>query len=991
MSGTLETIRVLHVDDDPGLAEMVATFLEREDDRIEVRTEHDAEAGLRALADAEVDCVVSDYDMPGLDGIDFLRAVRDDHPDLPFVLFTGKGSEEVASEAISAGVTDYLQKRGGTEQYALLANRIRNAADADRARKLLAERTRRLETLIENLPGMIYRCRNDPKWPMETVEGEVESLTGYAADELERNEVVWGEEVIHPDDRENAWSVVQEAIETDGTFEVTYRIHTRAGETKWLWERGRAVHDDDGGLEVLEGFITDITDRRERERRLERTTTRLEALFENSPDMIDVHDVEGTLLDANPRLCAETGYDESELVGTKVWELDHHLGPDEARDIWREMDVDDRVEIETEFERRDGSTFPVRVHLRRFDIDGEKRFLVSSRNVADRKRRERKLEELRERTRRLNYTRTVEETTRLATEAADEIIGASLTGVHLLNEDGTRLELSAFAEGVPELFDELPGYDRSTEPGTRAHLVWEAFRESESVHLNDVSASSRLTEETPAESVVLHPIGDHGVFVISSAEPNRFTETDVLLVEILANYLEAALDRVAREETLRTREKRLELLHDATRELIRAESRTEIADRVIDAVEDILGFSVAVVRLYESEENGLVPVASSEAVSDVVPEREVYTSDSGSLNWAAYEAGEVRVYDDIEAEGDALDQGTGLRSLMLLPMGEHGTLSIGELTPNAFDSTDEFLARILSTAAETALDERERERELRRSRDELKRQNERLEEFADVVSHDLRNPLTVAEGRLRLVEDECDSEHLADVARAHDRMNDLIGDLLTLAREGEELGELEIVDLADLIEGCWVHVERPPGARLRVDVDRTVRADRTRLQQLFENLLRNSVEHGSTGSRIPPESGDSVEHGRSRDGDAVSRDDENSSSEFSNHSTSSRPRADDSVEHGSTDSRAPVEPGDGVTITVGEIADGFYVEDDGVGIPRDAREDVFGPGYSTDEDGTGFGLSIVKRVVEAHGWEVRIADGTDGGARFEVTGVEFEE
>ena len=926
MSGTPEAIHVFHVDDEPGLAELVATFLEREDDRIEVRTEHDAEAALDTLEGAEVDCIVSDYDMPGRDGIEFLRAVREDYPELPFVLFTGKGSEEIASEAISAGVTDYLQKRGGTEQYTLLANRIRNAVDATRAHELLAERTRRLETLIENLPGMIYRCRNEPTWPIETVEGETESLTGYAAETLERNEVAWGEEVVHPDDRADTWNAVQEALETGGTFEVTYRIRTKDGRTKWIWERGRAVYDD-GELDALEGFITDVTDQKERERRLERTTTRLEALFENSPDMIDVHDVEGTILDANPRLCAETGYDESELVGMKVWELDRDLDPDGARETWEEMSVDDRVELEGEFERRDGSTFPVTVHLRRLDIDGRNRFLVSSRNVAERRRRERKLEELRERTQRLNYTRTVEETTRLATEAADDIIGASLTGVHLLSEDGTRLELSAFAEGVVELFDELPTYDRDAPPGSRAHLVWEAFHESEPIHLNEASSSSRLTEETPAESVVLYPIGDHGVFIISSPEPNAFTETDVLLVEILANYLEAALDRVAREETLRTRQHRLERLHDATRELIRADSRRAIADRVIEAAEEILGFSVAVVRLYDAEANGLVPVAASDAVSDVVPEREVFSPDSGSLNWAAYDAGEVRVYDDIEAETDAVDQGTGLRSLMLLPMGENGTLSIGETAPGAFDSTDEFLARILSTAAETALDERESERELRRSRDELKRQNERLEEFADVVSHDLRSPLTVAQGRLRLAEEECESEHLDAVARAHDRMGELIDDLLRLAREGEGVGELERTDLADLLDSCWSHVDRPPSARLRVDIGRTVRADRTRLQQLFENLIRNSVEHG----------------------------------------------------------------GEDVTVTVGELADGngFYLEDDGVGIPPESREDVFGAGYSTDEDGTGFGLSIVEQVVDAHGWAVRVVDGADGGARFEVTGVEF--
>ncbi|QCC48787.1 response regulator [Halobellus limi] len=109
--------------------------------------------------------------MPATDGIEFLEAVREDHPELPFILYTGKGSEEVASDAISAGVTDYLQKGTGSEQYELLANRIRNAVEAHESHRLLTERTRRLETLIDNLPGMVYRCRNAPAWPMETVEG----------------------------------------------------------------------------------------------------------------------------------------------------------------------------------------------------------------------------------------------------------------------------------------------------------------------------------------------------------------------------------------------------------------------------------------------------------------------------------------------------------------------------------------------------------------------------------------------------------------------------------------------------------------------------------------------------------------------------------------------------------------------------------------------------------------------------------------------------
>ncbi|MEF8786947.1 MAG: HAMP domain-containing sensor histidine kinase, partial [Haloarculaceae archaeon] len=98
-------------------------------------------------------------------------------------------------------------------------------------------------------------------------------------------------------------------------------------------------------------------------------------------------------------------------------------------------------------------------------------------------------------------------------------------------------------------------------------------------------------------------------------------------------------------------------------------------------------------------------------------------------------------------------------------------------------------------------------------------------------------------------------------------------------------------------------------------------------------------------------------------------------------STGNRTQSDDSIKHREQD----------VTVTVGELDDGFYIADDGVGIPADQREAVFGRGYSTGEDGTGFGLYIVERVVETHGWEITITESVDGGARFEITDVEFVE
>jgi nitrogen fixation/metabolism regulation signal transduction histidine kinase len=140
--------------------------------------------------------------------------------------------------------------------------------------------------------------------------------------------------------------------------------------------------------------------------------------------------------------------------------------------------------------------------------------------------------------------------------------------------------------------------------------------------------------------------------------------------------------------------------------------------------------------------------------------------------------------------------------------------------------------------------------------------------------------------------------------------------------------------------------------------------------------MRNAVEHGSTSPRAnTPE--DAVEHG----------------------STSPRANApEDAVEHGSTSPRAnapedAVEHGstsDGATVAVGAVDGGFYVEDDGPGIPKSERDTVFEAGHTTSEDGTGFGLSIVERVVEAHDWSIRVGESAVGGARFEITGVEFE-
>lgn len=140
-------IHVLHVDDNPEVTDRIATYLEREDNRLVVETATCADEGLQLLADRQIDCIVSDYKMPGMNGIEFLKAVTEHQCNLPFILYTGKGSEEVASEAISAGVTDYIEKKSDTDDYALLLNRVIDSVTNQRRE----QRIEFLETLETEL------------------------------------------------------------------------------------------------------------------------------------------------------------------------------------------------------------------------------------------------------------------------------------------------------------------------------------------------------------------------------------------------------------------------------------------------------------------------------------------------------------------------------------------------------------------------------------------------------------------------------------------------------------------------------------------------------------------------------------------------------------------------------------------------------------------------------------------------------------------------
>jgi PAS domain S-box-containing protein len=368
-----------------------------------------------------------------------------------------------------------------------------------------------------------------------------------------------------------------------------------------------------------------------------------------------------------------------------------------------------------------------------------------------------------------------------------------------------------------------------------------------------------------------------------------------------------------------TEQKRMEQclrqLQETAQELSVSPSIAEIGEIATGAAAEVLGLELTGLWRYDERENALVPLSVTREGADLIPDPPKFTPGS-SLAWEVFETGEAQFYDELRDVEGRYNPESAIRSEILVPLGEYGVLITGSPSPQQFSETDLDLFRILGATVEAAMVRANREEELRL-------QNERLDEFADVVAHDLRNPLSVAKGFLDMAEETGDPEQFETVRSALDRIGQLIDDLLTLAQGEATVENREPIDLGDAAEGAWELVDTD-GASLSVDDPPRVSGDPSRVRQLLENLFRNSVEHGGTGEAT-------------------------------------------------------------VTVTVGAIGDGhgFYVEDDGVGIPTDRQGSVLNHGVTFSDEGTGFGLSIVADIARAHGWSVTVTDADSGGARFE--------
>jgi len=643
-------------------------------------------------------------------------------------------------------------------------------------------------------------------------------------------------------------------------------------------------------------------------------------VFEKSDAAMVIRDLEtGEVLDVNQQYCDLIGYPYDAAIELSLADITADLPGYTAKKAHEMIDTavaEGSHQFEWPEQTQAGAVRWVNVSLSVVELEGQERILVTVRDIHDRKQREQRLEALHATICTAVSATTPEEVCEHAIGAVRDLLGIDANAVHLYDSGENALKPVAVTDTARELVGELPTFT----PGNS--IAWRVYETGTPTIVDDVRGDPDVyNDATPIQSELHLPLGKHGILIGGSTSRNAFDPADRSFGEILANSIKTVLTNAVREE-------RIQQLQARTQEVMRAKTKEEIATVAVEAAEEVLSLPLNGVHLLAEDGDTLRPAAVSETVATQFDRPPTYdrSTEEGIADktvWDVFETGQMLAISNPD-ECQLFSEYDGpARSGIIYPLGDHGVFITSSLHDDGFDETDQALGKVLAATLLAALDRAEREARIRERERQLEREVDRLDQVARIISHDLRNPLNIADGYLTQVQEDHESEQLSEIEHALDRAIEITNNVLTLTRDGGAVERTQILSLATVADNCWRNVVTDV-ATITIEEDLQLHADATRLRHLLENLFRNAVEHG-----------------------------------------------------GST-----------VTVRIGALEDdsGFYVEDDGPGIPSDVRENLFHSENSGEN--SGFGCMIVERMAGAHGWEVSVTEGADGGARFEITGVD---
>ncbi len=394
-------ISVLYVDDEPDLLDLVQLHLEKTGE-FRVDLCESADDALNILKETGYDAVVSDFQMPGMDGIEFLKNVRDMNPRLPFIIFTGRGREKVVIDALNSGADYYLQK--GIEMlpvFAELQNMIRRAVERKRLQDALMESETRYREFFTTSRDAVYICSPDGKW-------------------IDFNDAIL--ELLGYESREEFLQVPVPAVyASEGDRSPFQDLVIRMGFVKEFPLQGRKrdgtiidalvtavpIKNPDGSVNAFTGTIRDVTEKKRSERVLEESEAKFRSFFEHSLDAVFLATTDGRILAANPAACRLLGYTEEEIrKGGRDLIVDRTdprflIGLEDRRKAWKGRG-------EMNFVHKNGTKIPCELSSGAFtDRAGSRMISIIVHDITMRRNREAALRESEERYRTLAETAPV--------------------------------------------------------------------------------------------------------------------------------------------------------------------------------------------------------------------------------------------------------------------------------------------------------------------------------------------------------------------------------------------------------------------------------------------------------------------------------------------------------------------------------------------------------------------------------------------------------
>ena len=663
---------------------------------------------------------------------------------------------------------------------------------------------------------------------------------------------------------------------------------------------------------------------------VERGLTRYRSIIEAIRDGVFVVDSDGRITYVNDSLCSLLGRDREELVGATFAEAATSLlvRPEEYDrfvSMIGEITEGSRSQKRLSFEISAEVPRVVEIQVSKHTPDEDTVDIVGVvRDVTERERRaqtaERKQEALAE-----LYEVSGDQTLSFD-EKAERILAIGCAYLDLPYGFLTRIE-----EGVQRMTHTV-GDHTLLQPGESAPLertyCRKTIRTEGLVGMED--ARTELGADDPAyETFELGcyigtkvMVGEnlYGTFCFAGpkGQDQEFTAGEREVVKLLGQWSSYELERQRVEA-------RLQGLHRVSQQLLVAETTEGVAETAVEAAAELFDLPITACWAYDSGADVLRPLAETDEAIGVVGETPTFERGNG-LVWESFDSGEIRSFDDLADHPGTYNAQTELRAEVHVPLGTHGVMTTASTDPHSFDDIAIESIRLLGGLVSEAMTAVKREQRLIERGKTLQKQNNRLEEFAGIVSHDLRNPLAGAMGWFEMARETGDEAAFDRVDRALGRMDDLVSELLSLARMERDDIDSRATSLRSAVEEAWEYTDSPEATIVIDGPLGQVRADETRLLQVFGNLFRNSIQHGP----------------------------------------------------------------DDVTVEVGLLADdeGFYVADDGPGMGEGSLAAVGSLGEGDSEGALGIGLTSVGRIVMEHGWELSAAN-TEEGLRFEIrTGEE---